>query len=159
MLQALNIIVKIVDPIRTAQMHTLVWDFAVCLCLKTFPLTWTNFISCYYIHHKYWNTLTHCHTYPKFVADDIHFFFSEKTSLDISCESSAKQTIHMKCQDLFSLKIKKKKKKKMSSAVFVTGTLRVKSCCMSVKKGRFWSDATLCGIWSRSTLFGQASLS
>ena len=29
-----------------------------------------------------------------------------KTSLDISCESSAKQTIHMKYQDLFSLKIK-----------------------------------------------------
>ena len=27
-----------------------------------------------------------------------------KTSLDISCESSAKQTIHMKCQDLLSLK-------------------------------------------------------
>ena len=55
----------------------------------------------------------------KFVAHGIQkkkiFFFSEKTSLDISCESSAKtsldisckssakQTIHMKCQDLFSL--------------------------------------------------------
>ena len=37
-------------------------------------------------------------------ADD---FFSEKTSLDISCESSAWQTIHMKCQDLFSLEKKK----------------------------------------------------
>ena len=35
-------------------------------------------------------------------------FFSGKTSLDISCESSAKQTIHMKYQELFSLKIKKK---------------------------------------------------
>ena len=33
------------------------------------------------------------------------FYFSEKTSLDISCESSAWQTIHMKCQDLFSPKI------------------------------------------------------
>ena len=36
----------------------------------------------------------------KFVADDIQnffFYFSEKTSLDISCESSAKQMIHMKC--------------------------------------------------------------
>ena len=32
------------------------------------------------------------------------FYFSEKTSLDISCESSAWQMIHMKCQDLFSLK-------------------------------------------------------
>ena len=57
-------------------------------------------------------------------ADDsfyFFFYFSEKTSLDIPCESSAKQTIHMKCQDLFSLKNKKKKKKKkkrnrMSSA-------------------------------------------
>ena len=38
----------------------------------------------------------------------LFFFFSEKTSLDISCESSARQTIHMKCQDLFSLKNEKK---------------------------------------------------
>ena len=45
-------------------------------------------------------------------ADDnifYFFYFSEKTSLDISCESSAWQMIHMKCQDLFSLKNKKKK--------------------------------------------------
>ena len=35
-----------------------------------------------------------------------YYYFSEKTSLDISCESSAWQTIHMKCQDLFSLKNK-----------------------------------------------------
>ena len=27
------------------------------------------------------------------------FYFSEKTSLDISCESSVKQTIHIKCKD------------------------------------------------------------
>ena len=46
----------------------------------------------------------------KFAADDIQFFFyfPEKTRLDISCESYAKQTIHMKCQDLFSLKKNKK---------------------------------------------------
>ena len=38
------------------------------------------------------------------------FYFSEKTSLDISCKSSAAwQMIHMKCQDLFSLKNNKKK--------------------------------------------------
>ena len=36
------------------------------------------------------------------------FYFSEKTSLEISCESSAWQTIHMKFQDLFSLKNKNK---------------------------------------------------
>ena len=35
-------------------------------------------------------------------------YFSEKTSLDISCESSAWQTIHMKCQDFFSSENKKK---------------------------------------------------
>ena len=34
----------------------------------------------------------------------VFFNFSKKTSLDISCELSAKQTIHMKYQDLFSLK-------------------------------------------------------
>ena len=55
------------------------------------------------------------------------FFFSEKTSLDISCESSAKQTIHMKCQGFFSLK-------KMSSAAVVIGALRVKTIIK-------------CGIW------------
>ena len=38
-----------------------------------------------------------------------YFFFSEKPSLDISCESSTWQMIHMKCQDLFSLKNNKKK--------------------------------------------------
>ena len=47
----------------------------------------------------------------KLCADDIlsccccyYYHFSEKISLDISCESSAWQTIHMKCQDLFSLR-------------------------------------------------------
>ena len=39
----------------------------------------------------------------------------DKTSLAISCESSAWQTIHMKCQDLFSLKIQKKNKKKKNN--------------------------------------------
>ena len=35
------------------------------------------------------------------------FLVSYKISLDISCESSAWQIIHMKCQDLFSMKNKK----------------------------------------------------
>ena len=34
-------------------------------------------------------------------------YFSEKTSLDIACESAAKQMIHMKYQDLFSSENKK----------------------------------------------------
>ena len=44
----------------------------------------------------------------------IWFNFQDKTRLDISCESSAKQTICMKYQDLFFFwkQIKKKKKKK-----------------------------------------------
>ena len=46
-------------------------------------------------------------------ADDIHkyFFivFLEKTRLDISCESSARQRIHTKPQALFSWKDKSKK--------------------------------------------------
>ena len=48
-------------------------------------------------------------------ADDIHryFFiiFLEKIRLDFSCESSARQRIHMKHQALFSSKDKSKKKK------------------------------------------------
>ena len=46
----------------------------------------------------------------KIAADDIfkYFYFSEEIRLDISCEVSAKQSIYMKCQALFSLKNKKK---------------------------------------------------
>ena len=44
----------------------------------------------------------------KLEADDIlkvyFFLFFRKISLGILCESSAWQTIHMECQDLFSLK-------------------------------------------------------
>ena len=42
----------------------------------------------------------------KIAADDtfFHFSFSKKIRLEVSCESSAKQRIHMKCQVLFSLK-------------------------------------------------------
>ena len=49
----------------------------------------------------------------KFVVDDnlnLFSLFSEKTSVDISCELSAK-TIHTKFQDMFSVANKKKKKK------------------------------------------------
>ena len=51
-------------------------------------------------------------------------------SLDISCESSAQQMIHIKHQVSFSLKKKKKKKKKknsfkVSSAAVAIGALRV----------------------------------
>ena len=48
------------------------------------------------------------------------FYFSEKTSLDISCESSAWQKIHMKCQDLLALK----KKIRMSSATNFPGRFK-----------------------------------
>ena len=54
-------------------------------------------------------------TYSRWHLFLFFYFFKEK-SLDISCESSAKQMIHMKCQDLFSLK-KKKKKKKIQNVV------------------------------------------
>ena len=36
-------------------------------------------------------------------------YFSQKICFEISSESSAWQTIHMKCQEIFSLKNKKKK--------------------------------------------------
>ena len=55
-------------------------------------------------------------------------FFSEKIRLDISCESSARQRIHIKNQALFSLKDKSKKIKMSSAAIFefLFGTLKVK---------------------------------
>ena len=62
-------------------------------------------------------------------ADDIHkyFFhcFSEKISLDVSSESSARQRIHMKKQALFSSK-DKSKKLKCRLLQFWFGTLRIK---------------------------------
>ena len=39
----------------------------------------------------------------------IFSYFSQKTGFDISCESSPKETICMKCQNLFSGEKKKKK--------------------------------------------------
>ena len=62
----------------------------------------------------------------KIVADNIVFFyyFSEKIKLGISCESSARQMIHMKCQALFSLKKKIKIKTEMLSAAVVISTFR-----------------------------------
>ena len=65
----------------------------------------------------------------------LFFFFSEKTILYISCElsakqtihmKSAKQTIHMKYQDLFSLK--KKKNLECGLLKILLGPLRVKLC-------------------------------
>ena len=62
-------------------------------------------------------------------ADDIHkyFFiaFSEKISLDVSCESSARQRIRMKNQALFPSK-DKSKKLKCRLLQFLFGALRVK---------------------------------
>ena len=61
-------------------------------------------------------------------ADDFHkyFFhcFSEKVRLDVSCESSARQRIHLKNQALFSLK-DKSKQLKCRLLQFSFGTLRV----------------------------------
>ena len=51
------------------------------------------------------------------------FIFSEKIQLNISCESSAWQMIHMKCCLIFSEK--EKEMKKMSSAAGVISALEV----------------------------------
>ena len=61
-------------------------------------------------------------------ADDILkyfvFVFSGEIRLDISCESSARQTIHMKFQVLFS-HIINTKKYRISSGTILLGALRV----------------------------------
>ena len=48
----------------------------------------------------------------KFVADEVlfFFFFIFHRKVEISFESSAQQMIHMKCQDLLSMKSKTKSK-------------------------------------------------
>ena len=55
---------------------------------------------------------------------NIFSLFSEKISLDVSSESSAKQRIHMKNQALFSSK-DKSKKLKCRLLQFLFGALRV----------------------------------
>ena len=51
------------------------------------------------------------------------FFFLDKTSLDISCELSAWQTVHMKCQNLFSAKNQIKSKIAICSCASFTDQL------------------------------------
>ena len=74
-----------------------------------------------YMQDKF-NTLS---VNAKFLVDDSPYFvihyISEKIRLDISCESSAGQTIRMKCQTLVSLNILKNKEYfNMSSAAGAT---------------------------------------
>ena len=75
----------------------------------------------------------------------MRFYFSEKTSLDISCESSAWQSIHMKCQDLFSLKKKEKEKIECRLLQILLGALRVKVTQYLGKKKKdiFWCKIIL----------------
>ena len=63
-------------------------------------------------------------------ADDIHNFFhcfSEKTRVEVSSQSSARQRIHMKNQALLSSKDKSKKLKCCLLLQFLFGALRVKT--------------------------------
>ena len=68
----------------------------------------------------------------------IFVYFSEKTRLDFSCESSAAgQTIHTKSQDLFSLKNKKKIKMSSAANFALLGALRIK-CQSQLQQKTFW---------------------
>ena len=53
------------------------------------------------------------------------FIVFQKIRLDISCESSARQRIHIKYQALLSLK-DKNKKIKVSSTAILLGSLKIK---------------------------------
>ena len=50
--------------------------------------------------------------------DDSFFLFSQKIGFDISCRLSRKETICMKCQNLFSTKNKKNYLKTISVEIF-----------------------------------------
>ena len=80
------------------------------------------------VHRKMWSVAVVISALtlkaPITTAFFFFFYFSEKTSLEVSCESSAWQTIHMKCQDLFSLKNIKKIECRLLQILL--GTLRVK---------------------------------
>ena len=62
----------------------------------------------------------------KIAADNAFIFFFKKIRLDVSCESSAKQRIHMKYQALFFQK-NNKKYSRLSSAAVLIGPLKVKA--------------------------------
>ena len=55
------------------------------------------------------------------------FFIFQKKQVNISCESSAKQKIHMKCQDLFSLKKKQQQNSECHLLLILLGALRIKT--------------------------------
>ena len=80
----------------------------------------------------------------KIVADDIlfyYYYFSGEISLCVSYESSARQTIHMKCKVLFSLKKKKKKKKKKKNG---KNNVVCCSCDWRLKELRYPFNLKLC---------------
>ena len=79
-----------------------IWVHTVCSSLSV-PILWVNIVCTKVVSL----TLNAPSKICRRRHSKLFFYFSEKTSLDISCESSAWQMIHMKCQDLFSLKNKK----------------------------------------------------
>ena len=87
------------------------------------------------------NPLLTLEVLSKIVADDILklilLVFKKKIRLDISCELSALQTIHMICQALFSLK-NKRMYFKVSSAVVV----------ISISRINYYKPSYLIALWS-----------
>ena len=75
-----------------------------------------NYLACKELN-EFWQCINPVSTRITVTADDILNFFSyfskkkkkKKKLVNISCESSAWQTINLKCQELFSLRNKKKK--------------------------------------------------
>ena len=67
-------------------------------------------------------------TYSRKHFEIFFLFFFQKTGFDISCKLSPVETICMKCQILFSRKIKKKKKNviNLSPAEFAQIEVKVK---------------------------------
>ena len=89
-------------------------------------------------------------------ADDSYemssFFFFQENKFYISCESSAGQMIHMKCQALFYWKIIRKKQFRMLSAINLSNTLRINSTIQKakicrLKMGLDISDIQMCVVF------------
>ena len=67
-------------------------------------------LACLFYFEFYFFYILALKATSEFIAEYILksvYYFSEKIRFDILCELSAMQTIHMKCQALLSLKIKK----------------------------------------------------
>ena len=100
------------------------YAYAIYLMIAFLWNLWIEYDSASFSASQFWtvytfNPLSANHNCSRRHSKIFFHCFSKKIRLDISCQSSARQRIHMKHQALFSLKDKSKKIKVWCAAVLV----------------------------------------